>query len=326
VSLIPLGVGIVGSGYAAQRRAEAFRKDDRSRLCGVAGHRSDTTAEFCQRFQIPAYDHWQALVEAKEVDLVVVATINRDHGPIAEAALQAGKHVVVEYPLALDYTTGQRLVTLAQRQEKLLHVEHIELLGGLHQALRHHLPALSNVFYARYATLQPQNPAPEKWTYHAEEFGFPLIAAISRIHRLTNLFGPVAAIACQNRWWLRTSGEYYRACLCQAQLRFHSGLMADILYGKGELLQSGDRHFELQGEQGTLIFEGEAGVLVQGEERQNLTLGSRQGLFEQDSRAVLDYLLARTPLYVENTASLYALQVASAAQASALSGQTVLLN
>jgi biliverdin reductase len=292
----------------------------------VAGHRSDTTAEFCQRFQIPAYDHWQALVEAEEVDLVVVATINRDHGPIAEAALQAGKHVVVEYPLALDYPTGQRLVALAQRQEKLLHVEHIELLGGLHQALRQHLPTLGEVFYGRYATLQPQNPAPEKWTYHPQEFGFPLVAGLSRIHRLTDLFGAVAAITCQNRWWPSDEGPYYHACLCQAQLRFHCGLMADILYGKGDVWQSGDRHFSLQGQRGTLIFEGDTGILVRGEEHQNLTLGSRRGLFAQDTQAVLDYLSAGTPLYVENAASLYALQVASAAQASALSGQTVLLN
>ncbi|MEB3160249.1 MAG: Gfo/Idh/MocA family oxidoreductase, partial [Synechocystis sp.] len=144
-----LRVGIIGTGYAAQRRAEVLLADPRAQLITVAGHSKGKTTEFCQQFGIPAADAWESLVTNPGLDLVIIATINQLHGAIAAAALQAGKHVVLEYPLALDYQTGKQLHTLAQSQNKLLHVEHIELLGGVHQAIRQHLDQIGTVFSAR---------------------------------------------------------------------------------------------------------------------------------------------------------------------------------
>ena len=99
-------MGIVGTGYAAQRRAEVLLADPRAQLVSVAGHSAEKTAAFCQQFGIKAADSWQNLVTNPDLDLVIVATINQLHGAIAEVGLKAGKHLVLEYPLALDYETG----------------------------------------------------------------------------------------------------------------------------------------------------------------------------------------------------------------------------
>jgi biliverdin reductase len=310
-------VGLIGAGFAATRRAEALQEDRRARLVAVAGHRPETTSAFAEKFGLTPYWDWRELVQAPALDLVIICGINRDHGDMAQAALEADKHVVVEYPLCLDYAQGEALLALASRRRKLLHVEHIELLGGLHQAIRRYLPEIGAVAYARYATVQPQTPAPERWTYHPEEFGFPLIAALSRLHRLTDLFGAVADVNCQNRIWPRAQSPYYRGCLCQAQLAFQNGVMAEVLYGKGEVFAWGERRFFIQGEGGTLIFDGEEGVLLRGEEKRSLEVGSKRGLFLKDTQAVLDHLINGAPLYVELSASLYALKVAASAQTSA---------
>jgi biliverdin reductase len=188
---VPLQVGLVGTGYAAKLRAETLQSEARSHLVAVAGHAPEKTQEFAQNYQALALDSWQELVERPDMDLVVICTINRDHGAIARAALEAGKHVVVEYPLALEPTAAEALIALAQKRDKLLHVEHIELLGGVHQALRQSLPQIGTACYARYSTLNPQHPAPRKWTYNQALFGFPFSAALSRLHRLTDLFGTV---------------------------------------------------------------------------------------------------------------------------------------
>lgn len=321
----PVRVGIVGTGFAAQRRAEAFQADRRAVLVGVTGHRPESTHAFSQRFNLSAIADWSTLVTLPEVDLVVISTINQDHAAIAQAALKAGKHTVIEYPLALDLEAGCQLLALAKQQQKLLHVEHIELLGGLHQAIRRYLPEIGEVFYARYATLQVQNPAPRRWTYHHQSFGFPLTAALSRLHRFTDLFGPVIAVTCHARFWDIPGTDYFRACLCNAQLQFPQGLMVETLYGKGEVFHQPDRTFILQGDRGTLAFDGEEGYLIRGEETIPLEVGSRRGLFAQDTQAVLDYLYEGTPLYVKPEASLSALEVAVAAQRSAQQGQTVFL-
>lgn len=319
----PLRVGIVGTGFAAQRRAEALQADPRSQLVWSAGNRPENTARFCETFGIGALDSWQQLVNHPDLDLVIVATVNRDHSLIARSALEAGKHVLIEYPLALDFAEGKALLALAQEQQKLLHVEHIELLGGLHQAIRRYLPDIGEVFYARYATLQPQNPAPQRWTYHHDDFGFPLTAALSRLHRFTDLFGPVMSVSCQSRFWETADPAYFRACLCNAQLQFQNGLIADTLYGKGAVFHQADRTFVLQGDRGTLHFDGEEGTLIQGREILSLEVGSRRGLFAQDTQRVLDHLFQGSPLYVQPEASLYALQVAEACYQSARQGKTV---
>lgn len=322
----PVKVGLIGTGYAAKLRAETLQKDERSTLVAVVGHTQEKTEAFSQTYQAQALGSWEQLVERSDLNLVIVSTINKDHGAIANAALQTGKHVVVEYPLSLDVGEAEELIALAQGQSKLLHVEHIEMLGGLHQALKQSLPAIGNVFYARYNTINPQRPAPRRWTYQSELFGFPLTAALSRLHRLTDLFGSVATVSCQTRFSGGTDSEFYKACLCTAQLKFTNGLVAEVTYGKGETLWQTERKFEVHGENGGLIFDGDQGVLVQGEETTPIEVGSRRGLFAKDTGMVLDHLFKGTPLYVTPAASLYTLKVADAARRSAETGQTVVVS
>jgi biliverdin reductase len=318
---LPIRAGLVGTGFAAKLRAEALQADARSHVVAVNGHTPEKTQTFAQTFEATAVDGWQELVEHPDVDLVFICTINRDHGAIARAALNAGKHVVVEYPLSLDPNDAESLIALAQAKGKLLHVEHIELLGGLHQALRQWLPKIGNAFYSRYVTITPQRPAPQRWTYHPEQFGFPLSAALSRIMRFTDLFGEVASVSCQSRFW--DAADYYTACLCNAQLRFTNGLIAEVTYGKGDVFWQGFRDFEVHGDQGTLRFEGDKGTFIRGEESIPIEIGGRRGLFVKDTNLVLDYLVEGKPLYVSVLASYYALKVADAARQSAETGKAI---
>ena len=322
---MPLKVGLVGTGYAAQRRAEALQQDDRCQLVAFTGNTPEKIAAFCQIYSVSPLSSWQQLVSQSHIDLVMICNINRDRGAIVRSALEAGKHVVVEYPLALNPEEAETLIDLAKTKGKLLHVEHIELLGGLHQAIRKYLPEIGNVFYARYTTINPKHPAPRRWTYHYQMYGFPLCAALSRIHRFTDLFGTVASVSCQSRFWDAPESGYYRACLCDAQLRFTNGLIADITYGKGELFWQSSRNFELHGERGTLIFVGERGTLIRGEEKTPIEVATRRGLFAKDTVMVLDHLAEGKPLYVNPTASHYALKVADAADRATKAGITVKL-
>lgn len=323
----PIRVGLIGTGYAAKVRAESFQADPRSQLMAVAGHTIETTRTFGETFGAEATD-WTKLVDRADLDLIVIATINRDHGMMVWAALQAGKHVVVEYPLALDFSEAEALVQLAQQQNRLLHVEHIELLSGIHLAIRNSLPAVGTPFYVRYTNLVAQRPAPQKWTYFRQQFGFPFMGAVSRVHRLTDLFGSVASVTCQARWHsvADPTADQFTTCLCTAQLRFRSGLVADVIYGKGEAIWQSNRTLEVHGQQGGILIDGEQGTLVQAEQTQPLDMGSRRGLFAKDTAMVLEHLTTGAPLYVSLAASLYALEVADATRRAAESGQTVQLS
>ena len=320
----PIRVGIVGTGFAAKLRAEMLVADVRSNLVAVAGHNPEKTAEFCQAFGAETSVSWRKLVERDDLDLVIVCTVNRDHGAIVLAALENDKHVVVEYPLSLDVSEGERAIELAKQKQKLLHIEHIELLGGLHQAIKTSLPLIGKVFYTRYVTITSVHSVQERWTYQHSLFGFPLIGAISRLHRFTDLFGEVTNVNCQTQFW-DTKPDFYKACLCNAQLRFANGVFAEAVYGKGDTFWQSENMFTIYGEEGTLVFTPESGKLIQGENMQTIEVGSRRGLFAKDMDMVLECLLNGTPLYVNNASSLYALKVADAARRSSEIRQNVAL-
>ncbi|AOY81764.1 Gfo/Idh/MocA family oxidoreductase [Moorena producens JHB] len=321
---LPIKAGIVGTGFAAKLRAQTLQTDSRSHLVAVCGHTPAKTQDFAETHGTTVVDSWQQLVEHPELDLVFISTINRDHGTIARAALNAGKHVVTEYPLSLDPKDAESLITLANAKGKLLHVEHIELLGGLHQALRQSLPKIGEPVYARYVTIAPKHPAPRGWTFNLELFGFPFIAALSRIHRFTDLFGEVASVYCQSQFW-DAADQYFTACLCNAQLRFTCGLIADITYGKGEMFWQRLRNFEVHGNQGTLLFEGDQGNLIKAEETKPIEVAGRRGLFLKDTAMVIDHLVKGTPLYVSTVDSCYTLKVADGLRESAATGHAIAL-
>ena len=82
---------------------------------------------------------WRDLLARDDIDAIAVCTISRDHADRTRAILEAGKHAIVEYPLAFDPAEARALLDLARSRDLLLHVEHIELLGGLHRAARENI-------------------------------------------------------------------------------------------------------------------------------------------------------------------------------------------
>jgi biliverdin reductase len=232
--------------------------------------------------------------------------------------------VVIEYPLSLNLEEADELINLAKAKNLLLHVEHIEILSGIHIAIQESLEEIGQPFYLRSSNIVPQHPAPQKWTYDAEQFGFPLMGALARIHRLTHLFGSVKTVSSQLRYSPNEKAPgFYQSCLCTAQLHFFSGLVADIIYAKGDAVWQAERTLAIHGNSGALLLEGEEGVLVHAGGTTPLNIAGRRGLFAKDTAMVLDHLITEAPLYVTPASSLYALRVADAAQRSAATGETI---
>jgi scyllo-inositol 2-dehydrogenase (NADP+) len=117
-------------------------------------------------------DHRGARVVAEvsemlgEVDVAVVATPNREHVPVARAALEAGVDVVVDKPLAVTASEGRELVEEARRAGRLLTVFHNRRWDGDFLTVRRLLQraALGRVvrFESRFERWRPQ-VAPGAW-------------------------------------------------------------------------------------------------------------------------------------------------------------------
>ena len=73
------------------------------------------------RFSIPhVFQDWRDLVAMEELDVVDICTPNRMHGPMTLAALEAGKHVLCEKPLATSSAEVRAIITAAEKAGKLV--------------------------------------------------------------------------------------------------------------------------------------------------------------------------------------------------------------
>lgn len=118
----PIPVGIIGlgrSGWNIHARMIDMLPEHYRVVC-VADHNADRRAEAATKFGCRTTDDEQALIDDAQVALVVIASPSHLHGPHAQAALAAGKHVIVEKPLAGTTTQVDELMTLAQRKQCML--------------------------------------------------------------------------------------------------------------------------------------------------------------------------------------------------------------
>ena len=69
---------------------------------------------------VDKHPRWETILEDPTIDAVDICLPTHLHAPATEAALRAGKHVLVEKPMALDFETAHQLVVLAKQQGKIL--------------------------------------------------------------------------------------------------------------------------------------------------------------------------------------------------------------
>lgn len=131
-----VGFGLVGLGNIAARVAASAAAADGARVAAVQSRDSRKAEAFARRHGVPAaYTDFQHLVEDPGVDVVYLATPNAYHAEQAIAALDAGKHVLVEKPMALNVSEAQAMATAAQARGRTLgvgfhlrfHPVHIEI-------------------------------------------------------------------------------------------------------------------------------------------------------------------------------------------------------
>jgi predicted dehydrogenase len=106
--------GVLGTGWIADRFVRSLRRHTRQQLLAVGSRDADRSADFAGRHGLSrAYDSYEELVDDPDLDVVYVATPHPAHHPCATLALEAGKHVLVEKPLALNAIQATEIAQLA---------------------------------------------------------------------------------------------------------------------------------------------------------------------------------------------------------------------
>ena len=93
-----LGVGVIGCGLIGQKRAKALGK--RGKLLACADINAERAKSLAATTGAKAFRDWREVVFLPEIDVVIVATLHDALAEITLAAIEAGKHVLVEKPAA----------------------------------------------------------------------------------------------------------------------------------------------------------------------------------------------------------------------------------
>ncbi|GAB6139446.1 Gfo/Idh/MocA family oxidoreductase [Methylosoma difficile] len=130
-----MNIAIVGCGFVADYYLATIPLHPQLNLVGVFDSDSQRNQKFSNYHSIMSYQSLEDLLADKTVEMVLNLTNPRSHYDVSKAALEAGKHVYSEKPLAMQLDQAAELVELAEKNALLIASAPCSLLGETAQTL-----------------------------------------------------------------------------------------------------------------------------------------------------------------------------------------------
>ncbi len=132
-----LRAGVVGVGHLGQHHARLYASLPGAQLIGVVDQSAERAAIIADKHGTRSFAALGELLP--QVDVVSVAVPTSAHYGVAKACLEAGKHVLIEKPIAVTLAEAQELVRLAHQAGRCLQVGHSERFNPVMQVMRPHI-------------------------------------------------------------------------------------------------------------------------------------------------------------------------------------------
>ena len=113
---------IIGCGHIAQRHARHIQNNPLATLAGCFDINTGRAKKFAETHVIPVFPTLEKLLADPSIDVINVCTPNGTHASIAIEAMKAGKHVLVEKPMAISMDAAADMVQTAKQTEQMLFV------------------------------------------------------------------------------------------------------------------------------------------------------------------------------------------------------------
>ncbi len=147
-------IGIVGTGIIGKAHLETYSKMPGVELVAACDINTPELNRVADRFKIPhKYVNFRELLKRKDIDAVDVCLHNNLHAPVTIAALEAGKDVYCEKPMAGAYIDAQRMLDTARKCRRKLSIQLNTLFARETQLARRLIETgkLGHIYHARSA-------------------------------------------------------------------------------------------------------------------------------------------------------------------------------
>ena len=150
-------VGVIGTGFIGPAHIEALRRLPNVEVVAIADVDEATAKAKAEALGADkAFGNYKDLLKDASIEVVHIATPNHLHYPMSKEALEAGKHVVCEKPLAMDTGGAEELVELAEKKGLVnavhFNVRYYPLMNQVRQMIRNQ--DLGNIFAVHGSYLQ----------------------------------------------------------------------------------------------------------------------------------------------------------------------------
>lgn len=258
-----LKAAIIGCGSIAEKRHipeyAANKQVEIVAVCDIVGERAEKMAS---QYGAKAYTDYKEIMQVADVDVVSVCLPNNLHAPVSIAALQAGKHVLCEKPMATSKEEAEAMIEAARVSGKTLMIAHNQRFVASHQKAKEILDSgkLGKI-YSFKTTFG--HPGPEAWSVDGADSWFfnkeqAFIGAMGDlgVHKsdlmryLLGEFSEVGAFIETNAKQ-NTDVDDNAVCI----LRTESGIIGTLAASWAYTAGSGDNSTIIYGENGTLKLE-----------------------------------------------------------------------
>ena len=133
-----VGICLIGEGAFARQHAKALALIEDAEVLAVVGGVPEVTAEFAREFNIPYWttDLRNGLIQSG-VEAAIIATPTPLHARQASEVLQAGKHVLIEIPIADKLADAEKVLALQQETGLVAMAGHLRRFNSSHQWIHH---------------------------------------------------------------------------------------------------------------------------------------------------------------------------------------------
>ncbi|BFH70502.1 MAG: Gfo/Idh/MocA family oxidoreductase [Paenibacillus dendritiformis] len=152
-------VGVIGAGSISEMHFGGYQKNNEAELVAVCDLNADRAKEKAEKFGAPEakiYTDYHELLANPDVEAVSICTWNNSHAEIAIAALEAGKHVLVEKPLCKTVEQALAVQEAQKKSGKTLQVGYVRRYGMNTRVLKKFIDAgdLGEIYYAKASCLR----------------------------------------------------------------------------------------------------------------------------------------------------------------------------
>jgi myo-inositol 2-dehydrogenase/D-chiro-inositol 1-dehydrogenase len=316
-------IGIIGTGFIAGIHAGILARDERVRVSSVHDVIMDRAQQLARAHDATVAATADEVIERS--DAVFITTPNTRHVPLALAALDAGKHVFCEKPLATRLADAQRVFENAQRSKAVFQVGHNRRFAPVYATLKRlltdtHEPHSAHVKMNRGELLKPE------WTGDPEVTGgFLYETPIHMFDIMRFLFGEIETLHA-----LGSTHEYNEIDDFSVLLKFADGMHATLATAADASWLFPFERVEVFCHHATLVTREMESLICSSNLEGHFTSQSMQQTpreekwgYVQEDRAFVDAIVNGTPPLVTAFDGLNSVEIAEAVYESVRSGAPV---